>query len=185
MDPRIDLPFRLTLITGPVRSGKTRLALKMAGSFPPPRIYIATAQALDEEMAERIRNHQSERGEAFLTVEEPLEIGLRLKDAGEEGASVVVVDCLTLWLSNLLGQERKEQEEIYGKFEELIETVKGMKPSVILIGNEVGWGIVPDNPLARTFRDLCGRLQQDIARVADRVILMVAGIPWPIKGGWK
>jgi adenosylcobinamide kinase/adenosylcobinamide-phosphate guanylyltransferase len=182
LDPRLDLQFRLTLITGPVRSGKTRLALELARSFPPPRLYLATAQALDEEMAVRIKNHRAERGEDFLTVEEPLKISARLRETGK-AVTVVVVDCLTLWLSNLLGQGEEKGQEIGDKFQELTETLKGMNTPVILIGNEVGWGIVPENPLARTFRDLSGRLQQEIALMADQVILMVAGIPWPVKGG--
>ncbi|MEW6187170.1 MAG: bifunctional adenosylcobinamide kinase/adenosylcobinamide-phosphate guanylyltransferase [Thermodesulfobacteriota bacterium] len=180
MDPGIHSPSRLTLITGPVRSGKTRLALEIARSFPPPRLYLATAQALDDEMAERIHRHRQERGSDFQTIEEPLQISHRLQEF-QDPYSVIVVDCLTLWLSNVLGAggEGLEFQEIMGG---LTGVLRNRSIPLILISNEVGWGIVPENTLARTFRDLSGRLNQSIAQIADRVILMVAGLPLVMKG---
>ncbi|MBI4766412.1 MAG: bifunctional adenosylcobinamide kinase/adenosylcobinamide-phosphate guanylyltransferase [Deltaproteobacteria bacterium] len=172
---------RLTLITGPARSGKTRLALQWALNLPSPRTYIATAQGLDAEMADRIHRHREERGSAFQTIEEPLLLSTRLENI-KQPCSVVVVDCLTLWLSNLLGVAGEEGERVHKKFDELMASLKAIETPVILIGNEVGWGIVPENAMARHFRDLSGRLQQEIAQIADQVILMVAGIPLVVKG---
>lgn len=180
MEPKINQQARLTLITGPVRSGKTRLALQWALSFPEPRAYIATAQGLDDEMADRIRRHQEERGSTFQTVEEPLALSSRLEKI-KNHFSIVVVDCLTLWVSNLLGAMEEEGQGIRKRMDELQAILKNIDTPVILIGNEVGWGIVPENATARTFRDLCGRLHQEIAQIADQVILMVAGIPLVVK----
>ena len=181
MDPAINTNARLTLITGPARSGKTNLAVQWALSFPAPRVYIATAQNRDAEMAERIRRHQEERGMAFQTYEEPLSLNTLLKKLSDS-SSIILVDCLTLWVSNLLGDFGENTLEIRQSLEDFLAGLKNLKAPIILIGNEVGWGIVPDNPLARTFRDISGRLQQDIAQKADQVILMVAGIPLVVKG---
>ncbi len=181
MDLPINQQARLTLITGPSRSGKTRLAVQWAGTFPQPRAYIATAQNLDEEMNERIRNHREERKSAFLTFEEPLALTSQLEKIRGQ-FSVVIVDCLTLWLSNLLGRAGEDGGGIQQTTAGFLGLLKTLETPTILIGNEVGWGIVPDNPLARAFRDVSGRLNQEIARIADQVILMVAGIPLVVKG---
>jgi len=170
----------LTLITGPVRSGKTRLALQWAAAFPEPRAYLATAQGLDSEMLERIRRHQEERSSAFQTFEEPLCLSSQLEKL-RDVFSIVVVDCLTLWISNLLGALGEEGQGTRERLDEFLSVLRRTKTPVILIGNEVGWGIVPENALARTFRDLSGRLHQEIAQIADQVILMVAGIPIVVK----
>jgi adenosylcobinamide kinase / adenosylcobinamide-phosphate guanylyltransferase len=181
LDPKINLHSPLTLITGPARSGKTRLALEWALTFPDPRIYLATAQSLDNEMDDRIRRHQEERGSAFQTLEEPIELGPSLQ-ALTGKASIIMVDCLTLWVSNLLGAFGEDSQAIRERMDGLGSVLRNLETPVILIGNEVGWGIVPDNALARTFRDMTGRLHQEIARMADQVILMVAGLPLIVKG---
>lgn len=181
MDPELNPQSCLTLITGPARSGKTGLAVKWARTFPQPRAYIATAQNLDEEMNDRIRKHQEERKSDFLTFEEPLALTSQLEKI-KGRFSIVIVDCLTLWLSNLLGETNEEGQGIGQITADFLALLKKLETPLILIGNEVGWGIVPDNPLARTFRDVSGRLQQEIARIADQVILVVAGIPLVVKG---
>lgn len=181
MDLPINQNARLTLITGPARSGKTGLAVQWAATFPNPRAYVATAQNRDAEMAERIRRHQEERGAAFQTYEEPLALSPLLEKINGS-SSIIIVDCLTLWISNLLGDWGEKTEGFRQMQEALMAVLKSLETPVILIGNEVGWGIVPENPLARTFRDLSGRLHQEIAQIADQVILMVAGIPMIVKG---
>jgi adenosylcobinamide kinase/adenosylcobinamide-phosphate guanylyltransferase len=163
------------LVTGGARSGKSRFALELAQSLSPARYYIATAQALDAEMDARIAAHRRERGPGWTTVEEPLEIARCLAQPGP-----VVVDCLTLWLTNLLMRERSDAE-IVAAIEQLVEAFDSAKNPVIAITNEVGMGIVPDNALARRFRDLAGISSQRLARVADRVVLMCAGFPLEVK----
>ena len=181
MDPKINHHSPLTLITGPSRSGKTALAVQWALTLPPPRTYIATAQNLDPEMNERIRRHQEERGSAFQTLEEPIELGAGLRNI-KGTSSIIIVDCLTLWVSNLLGTYGEGAPGIQEQMGNFLAVLKELEGPVIIIGNEVGWGIVPDNPLARTFRDLTGRLHQQIGQIAAQVILMVAGIPLVVKG---
>jgi adenosylcobinamide kinase / adenosylcobinamide-phosphate guanylyltransferase len=173
-------PVRLTFITGASRSGKTRLALKLALGYPEPRGYLATAQALDEEMALRIRRHQEERGENFETIEEPLELTRSLNSL-DQPFSVVIIDCLTLWLSNLMAKWGEDEDSLRPAAFQTVEFFKTYSTPTVIISNEVGWGIVPDNPLARKFRDLSGSLNQALAEVADQVILTVAGIPLFLK----
>jgi adenosylcobinamide kinase/adenosylcobinamide-phosphate guanylyltransferase len=180
LEPQVNLQARITLITGPVRSGKTRLAIQWAAAFPPPRAYIATAPAMDEEMAERIHRHQQDRGEAFQTLEEPLALASLLQKIPGQ-FSILIIDCLTLWMSNLLGHGEGAAADFTGQVHTFLQLIKTYPDPLLLIGNEVGWGIVPENPLARRYRDEIGRLHQEIGRMADQVILMVAGIPLVIK----
>jgi adenosylcobinamide kinase / adenosylcobinamide-phosphate guanylyltransferase len=156
----------LTLVLGGARSGKSRYAEGLIGALPPPWIYIATAEASDEEMALRIKAHRARRGADWRTVE-----------AGR-GTTPVLVDCLTLWLSNLLLAEADIDKEI----ERLEKSLTEIAAPVVLVANEVGSGIVPDHPLGRKFRDLQGILNQRMALRADRVVLLVAGLPLPLKG---
>lgn len=167
---------RLTFITGPSRSGKTALALKLALRYPEPRGYLATAQALDEEMALRIRRHQQERGGNFETLEEPLGL-IRTLRSLDRSYRVLIIDCLTLWLSNLMARWGEDEGSLRSEAREAVEYFKSFSVPTVIISNEVGWGIVPENPLARKFRDLSGNLNQELAAVADQVILTVAGIP--------
>jgi adenosylcobinamide kinase/adenosylcobinamide-phosphate guanylyltransferase len=159
------------LVTGGARSGKTRYALARAEALGPRRIYLATGQALDEEMADRIRRHKAERGPGWSTVEEPLEIA-PLLGAGE----VVLLDCLTLWVSNLMMAGR-DDEAILARFQELTDALAAAQSHVVVVTNEVGLGIVPMNDMARRYRDLIGWIGQGVGQVADEVILMVAGQP--------
>lgn len=169
-----------TLILGGAKSGKTSLALRLAEAAGPRPVYLATAQARDPEMALRIARHRAERGPAWSTVEEPLELTEALAQADGPGA-VILVDCLTLWLSNLLG-EGLEDAAVEAKARELTASLAGLDAPVILVANEVGLGIVPENALARRFRDLAGRLHQDLAAVCGRVVLVAAGLPLTLKG---
>jgi len=143
-------------------------------------VYVATAEAKDEEMAQRIAEHRKRRGDQWRTIEEPLELAEAL--LAERGKTdCVLVDCLTLWISNLL--VRHDEKYASEKVEELIEQLPRLNFHLIFVTNEVGWGIVPDNPLARQFRDLAGWTNQRMAAAANEVILMVAGIPIIAKQG--
>jgi adenosylcobinamide kinase/adenosylcobinamide-phosphate guanylyltransferase len=168
---------RTVLVIGGARSGKSSFALSKAGSFPGKKAYIATAEALDEEMKERIEKHRGERGKEWETFEEPIKMAGALKEMGS-GYNAAVIDCLTLWLSNLLLGTEDPEEEIEGFLSLLRERDH---PPFFIVSNEVGMGIVPDNPLSRRFRDLAGRLNQKVAGIADEVYLVTAGIPLRIK----
>ncbi|MCB2189572.1 MAG: bifunctional adenosylcobinamide kinase/adenosylcobinamide-phosphate guanylyltransferase [Deltaproteobacteria bacterium] len=169
------------LILGGAKSGKTGLALSLAEAASGELVYLATAQAYDQEMVERISRHQAERGPAWCTVEEPLALVETLRRLDQPGL-VVLVDCLTLWMSNLMTQADLDEEGVGARARELAEALPGLVAKVILVGNEVGLGIVPDNALARRFRDQAGALNQALARVAGRVVLVVAGLPQYLKG---
>ena len=179
--PRAVGKDRLTLITGPSRGGKTALALRLAARYAPPRIYLATAQALDQEMVLRIHRHQEERGRDFETLEEPLDL-VRALQALDRRFTVVIIDCLTLWLSNLLGKWGDREDAVLEAVDDLVRFLSSSPVPTLVISNEVGWGIVPENALARRFRDLSGKVNQELAASADRVILSVAGIPLVLKG---
>jgi adenosylcobinamide kinase/adenosylcobinamide-phosphate guanylyltransferase len=166
---------RVTLVLGGARSGKSRFAEKLvigAGRGT----YIATAEARDSEMRARIDSHRVRRGQAWRTVEAPLDLVGALTSAEAEGEPVLV-DCLTLWLSNLMEADR----DIRGETDELISRLTGLQCPAVLVSNEVGQGIVPANPLARRFRDHAGMLNQAVAAVADRVFFVTAGIPAQLK----
>jgi adenosylcobinamide kinase / adenosylcobinamide-phosphate guanylyltransferase len=169
---------QIILITGGARSGKSTYAEQRAGELGSRRLYLATAEAKDEEMALRIAEHQKRRGNRWVTIEEPIELADVLL-ARRNQIDCAVVDCLTLWLSNLV--LHRDAEFAVEKVEALVETLPQLDFHVVLVTNEVGWGIVPDNPLARQFRDLAGWANQQIATVATEVILMVAGIPMVAK----
>lgn len=172
----IDTLPRLTLILGGARSGKSRYAEGLVTALPPPWIYIATAEAGDAEMAARIAHHAARRGPGWVTHEAPLALTETLRMLGADGAPVLV-DCLTLWLSNMLLAER----DLDRASAELRTALSGMPGPVVAVSNEVGMGIVPDNALARAFRDAQGRLNAALAADADRVVLMAAGLPLVLK----
>ena len=168
----------IVLVGGGARSGKSRFALEYAEQRFTRRAFVATAQPLDSEMDGRIRHHQQDCGPGWTTIEAPLDLvgALSREDADFD---VWVVDCLTIWLSNvLLDTERNAEEEI----DSLVQCLKNRGAlSVVLVTNEVGSGIVPDNKLARKFRDLAGSLNQQVAGVAGEVYWMVFGIPFAVK----
>jgi adenosylcobinamide kinase/adenosylcobinamide-phosphate guanylyltransferase len=172
--------FRLALILGGARSGKSRYGLGLAARCPAPRLFVATGEPRDAEMEARIEAHQRERGSDWATREVPLELAAALNNA-QDHYGVIVVDCLTMWVSNLLLKEGASQGGIQTACEDLLEALAQTAAPTILISNEVGWGIVPDNPLARKFRDQAGWLHQRLAQVADLVVLVVAGVPMLIK----
>ncbi|QIG98871.1 MULTISPECIES: bifunctional adenosylcobinamide kinase/adenosylcobinamide-phosphate guanylyltransferase [unclassified Bradyrhizobium] len=163
------------LITGGARSGKSRRAELRARSFPERPVYIATAEALDAEMDERIAKHRARRGSDWIEREVPLDLVAALSET--DGGGARLVDCLTLWLSNLLHAERDWTEEVT----RLADALPRQHSPVVLVTNEVGLGIVPDNALARSFRDAAGIMNQTIAGVADEVEFVVAGLPVKLK----
>ncbi|RLA86612.1 MAG: bifunctional adenosylcobinamide kinase/adenosylcobinamide-phosphate guanylyltransferase [Deltaproteobacteria bacterium] len=168
--------FRLALITGAAKSGKSHYAQVLAESRPQPWLYVATSEALDEEMAERIARHQARRGTEWTTREEPLALARTLQEA--DGLfGVILVDCLTVWLSNLLTRVAPDSEVNQNEVARLLKVLETLNTPVILVTNEVGWGIVPDNALARKFRDLAGDLNQRLGQMADLVVLVVCGRP--------
>jgi adenosylcobinamide kinase / adenosylcobinamide-phosphate guanylyltransferase len=170
----LDLPA-LTLVLGGARSGKSRHAESLIGRRPPPWVYVATAQAFDEEMRERIAAHREGRPAGWITVEEPVDVAEAIR-AAPLGAPVLV-DCLTLWLTNLMLADA----ELPGAMDGLLAACAEAHGPVVLVSNEVGCGIVPENALARRFRDHAGVLHQRVAARAERVVLMVAGLPLSVK----
>jgi adenosylcobinamide kinase/adenosylcobinamide-phosphate guanylyltransferase len=163
------------LITGGARSGKSKRAETRTRAFPGQPVYVATAEALDAEMDERIARHRARRGTDWIEREVPLDLVPAL--VASDGGGARLVDCLTLWLSNLMHAERDWEREVT----ELADALPRQKSSVIFVTNEVGLGIVPDNALARSFRDAAGIMNQIIAAVADEVEFVVAGLPMKLK----
>jgi adenosylcobinamide kinase / adenosylcobinamide-phosphate guanylyltransferase len=165
----------IILITGGARSGKSRRAESRARAFPGQPVYIATAEALDGEMAERIERHRARRGNDWIEREVPLDLTQAL--VGTDGGGARLVDCLTLWLSNLFHSGRDWSQEVAN----FAETLTRQRSPVVMVTNEVGLGIVPDNALARAYRDAAGHMNQTIAGVADEVEIVVAGLPMKLK----
>jgi adenosylcobinamide kinase/adenosylcobinamide-phosphate guanylyltransferase len=171
---------RITLVTGGARSGKSAHALSLALGHEGKRAFIATAEAFDDEMRERIGNHRRERGDAFLTVEEPLDPARALKSLPGD-VSVALLDCLTVWLGNLMhrgGHVDGDTPEVAS----FMDFLHAPPFDLVIVTNEVGMGIVPGNDMARRFRDLAGRVNRETAVLADTVVLLVCGIPVTVKG---
>lgn len=162
-----------TLILGGARSGKTAYALSLAVA---PRTYVATAQALDTEMADRIARHKAERGEDWSLIEAPLALPDAIRGADKAGETLLI-DCLTLWLSNLL----YAQQDISEATEDLLSAIKTARAELIFVSNEIGLGLVPMEALSRQFRDAQGTLNQAIASASDRVFFVAAGLPLTLK----
>ncbi|MCK5725694.1 MAG: bifunctional adenosylcobinamide kinase/adenosylcobinamide-phosphate guanylyltransferase [Thiotrichaceae bacterium] len=167
------------LILGGARSGKSRYAEQLASQLSDEVIYIATAQAHDNEMQQRIEQHKKDRPSHWLTIEEPQQLADTLL-AHDKVGSVLLVDCLTLWLNNLLCSENETL--LKNQLDSLLNTLPQLKSPIILVSNEVGMGIIPLGKLSRLFVDESGRLHQRIAYLFDQVVLMTVGIPQYIKG---
>jgi adenosylcobinamide kinase/adenosylcobinamide-phosphate guanylyltransferase len=163
------------LITGGARSGKSRRAEARARAFPGRPVYVATAEARDAEMAARIAGHRARRGNDWIEREVPLDLVQTLVETDGSGARLV--DCLTLWLSNLLHSDRDWSREVT----RLADALPRLAGPVVMVTNEVGLGIVPDNALARSFRDAAGIMNQTVAGIADEVEFVVAGLPMKLK----
>jgi adenosylcobinamide kinase/adenosylcobinamide-phosphate guanylyltransferase len=177
---------KIILITGGSRSGKSTYAQRVAESFSGTRTYIATCPVIDKEMDDRIRKHKEARQSAsWQTIEEVTDLAGALRRS--KGSQVTIVDCLTLWVNNLMYEAEQEKryldEEVIGtKCEDVVGVCSDLTGTVIFVTNEVGMGIVPENPVSRLFRDLAGRCNQIMAGHADVFIFMVSGIPLYIKG---
>lgn len=166
----------LTLVVGGARSGKSAFAEGLVTGSGRPRRYIATAEAWDDEMRARIARHRADRGADWTTVEAPLDLTAALSDARAE--EVVLVDCATLWLTNHLLADH----DLTAEGTALLAALAACPAPVVIVSNETGWGIVPDNALARRFRDEQGRLNQRLAAQAALVVTVIAGLPLALKG---
>jgi adenosylcobinamide kinase/adenosylcobinamide-phosphate guanylyltransferase len=172
---------RITLITGGARSGKSSFALSLGLRKRSRRVFIATAVAFDQEMRERIFRHREERGNQFHTIEEPIELSQAISGLPGD-TEVAVVDCLTVWLGNLYHHFQNTEEDVRIQVESVIDHLDHPACDLILVTNEVGWGIVPENPLARSFRDMAGYLNRRVAVKAATVYMLCCGIPLTLKG---
>ena len=167
---------KIYLITGGVRSGKSSLGLKLAKNAELP-FFIATATAGDNEMAERIKNHKAERSGKWTTIEEKFDIGKVVLSAVERGADLIVIDCVTLWVSNMMLSGKNIIELV----DELIAELKKTQITVVMVTNEVGLGVVPESKLGREYRDTLGKVNQTLAEAATDVLFMVSGLPMKLK----
>jgi adenosylcobinamide kinase/adenosylcobinamide-phosphate guanylyltransferase len=164
----------ISFVIGGARSGKSKFAEGLGHS---KKYYLATAQAFDEEMRDRIAAHQNRRGSDWETIDTPVELAATLQNYDRPGV-FILVDCLTLWLTNLMLAEAPWENDL----EKLVEVLGECEGDIVLVSNEVGMGIVPENALARSFRDAQGLINQSVAEIADIVVLMAAGLPVVIKG---
>ena len=169
---------RITFVTGGSRSGKSRYALELA-LRDSPRAFIATAVAFDQEMKDRIAAHQAERGDTFQVVEEPLNL-VEAVTGLPPSTKLALIDCLTVWVGNLM-HEHGNHCETYPEMQSFLEMRDNPPIDLVIVANEVGMGIIPENAMSRRFRDLAGALNQTIARKADTVAFVVSGIPMTIK----
>ena len=168
------------LVIGGAKSGKSRISLDICNKQAGNKIFIATAQALDTEMKERIQRHREERGGDWVTIEEPIAIVDKIREYDSKG-TIILLDCLTLWISNLFMEYGESYEPVYELVNVLNEQLKKLKGVTVIVSNEVGMGIVPENDLARRYRDIAGSLNQRIADTARKVLTVMVGIPLVLK----
>lgn len=175
-------PARKFLVLGGARSGKSSCALRLADGLGRNPLFVATAEAIDPEMVARIKAHRKARGPHWACAETPLEIARLISGAGRNYPvrDVLLIDCLTVWLNNVLFKEG--EKSFRRRRDELLEAIRRSPRRLVIVSNEVGLGIVPDNALARQFRDLAGWLNQDVARAVDTVVFVAAGLPLVLKG---
>jgi adenosylcobinamide kinase / adenosylcobinamide-phosphate guanylyltransferase len=170
----------ITLILGGARSGKSRLAQKLASRYPSV-VFVATATPVDDEMRHKIERHKADRPSDWVTVEEPISVDAVVREWAPR-AGVMLVDCLTLYAANLLSAEQNNAENVLPRAQSLFEALRKAETSIVLVSNDVGSGIVPAYPTGRAFRDLLGEINQQVAAIADNVAFMVAGLPIWLKG---
>ena len=168
----------IVFVLGGARSGKSSWALNYTEKNYDSYMFLATAEVMDDEMAERVRLHKEDRGPQWKLREEPLDIADVLK-TGCKGVDAVLIDCMTIWLSNVLLKKGEEKVPVYQNG--LIEALNQSTQSVIIVANEVGTGIVPEHPLGRQYRDMAGFLNQKLAAIADKVVMTIAGLPLYLK----
>ncbi len=168
---------KIILILGGARSGKSAFAERLIDESGLAKAYLATGQIFDDEMKRRVGTHQSRRGPEWKLIEEPVEIAAALRTICDN-KTMILLDCLTLWLTNLMMAER----DVLSECDKLIEAMPTLSGTIVLVSNEVGQGIVPDNAMARAFRDYAGLLHQKIAGIADEVYFVTAGLPQKLKG---
>jgi len=170
----------VTLVLGGARSGKSRFAQQLAARAGKVT-FFATAQATDEEMRRKIERHRRERPTSWVTVEVPVELDSAIREYSRS-SELLLVDCLTLYAANIMTHDRENADLIHKRVERLCETLCSVQPSVVLVSNEVGSGVVPSFPAGVLFRDLLGEINQKVARIADNVLMMFAGLPLALKG---
>ena len=164
------------LVTGGIKSGKSSYALELADKYKGEKIFLATARAFDDEMAQKIERHKAERDDSYKTIEEPIKIG---KIISEVSFTLLVIDCITIWLSNLFFETEPEQRNIY--VNEFLESIKNFNGEIIIVTNEVGSGIIPENKISREYQSELGKLNQEIAKLCDEIYLLVSGVAVKIK----
>ncbi len=172
---------KITLITGGIRSGKSRYALSLTQKMNGQKIFIATAQAFDESMSVKIKKHQEERGEGFTTIEEPIYLAKAMSALHQE-SDVILIDCLTLWVNNLLYYFKEDTGKIRQQFDLFLDVLANPPRQIVIVTNEIGLGVTPENELTRKFIDELGFINQRVAQLSDEVIMMIAGLPQFIKG---
>jgi len=172
---------KIILITGGIKSGKSRFALQRAKECHGQKTMIATAMAFDKQMRIKIQKHQQERGTEFKTIEEPIYLADTIKIA-QAGSVIILVDCVTMWLNNLYHRFPENLEDIENQINKFIEALSHSMTPIIIITNEVGLGILPDNKLACRYADELGKLNQRMAAISDEVVMLISGIPQWVKG---